>query len=64
MTTVKMTRDEPAHPGGPTTADVHPDEVESMETAGWRRAKSPDSSAERPSARDLSSKTSPKRTGE
>ncbi|HIG9583241.1 TPA: hypothetical protein ACYEKW_004773 [Escherichia coli] len=26
----------PAFPGAPTTADVHPDEVENWKAAGWR----------------------------
>lgn len=34
--TVPMFREEPAHPGGPTTADVHPEEVEAMQRLGWR----------------------------
>lgn len=33
--TVSMIRDEPDHPGGPTTADVHPDEVANYEAGGW-----------------------------
>lgn len=33
--TVRMRRDEPAHPGGPTEADVHPDEVAGWADAGW-----------------------------
>ena len=33
---IPMYREEPAHPGGPTTADVHPEEAESMQSAGWR----------------------------
>lgn len=32
---VKMRRIEPIHPGGPKTADVHPDEVENFKAAGW-----------------------------
>ena len=35
---VKMVRDTPQHPDGPTEADVHPDEVANYEAAGWRRA--------------------------
>lgn len=34
-TTIKMRRDEPAHPGGPTEADVHSDEVQAFSNAGW-----------------------------
>ncbi|EGK71910.1 hypothetical protein METUNv1_01688 [Methyloversatilis universalis FAM5] len=34
--TVRMAREEPMHPGGPTHADVHPDEVENWSAAGWR----------------------------
>jgi hypothetical protein len=34
----RMQRDEPAHPGGPTAADVHPDEVAAWAAAGWRLA--------------------------
>ena len=33
---VAMFTDFPAFPGAPTTADVHPDEVENWKTAGWR----------------------------
>lgn len=33
--TVSMVRDEPMHPGGPTEADVHPDEVENWKQGGW-----------------------------
>lgn len=33
--TVKMIRTEPLHPGGPTSADVHPDEVQNMLAHGW-----------------------------
>ena len=33
---IAMYREEPAHPGGPTTADVHPEEAESMQSMGWR----------------------------
>jgi hypothetical protein len=36
--TVHMRREEPAHPSGPTEADVHPDEVENWERLGWARA--------------------------
>lgn len=32
---VKMRIEEPAYPGGPTLADVHPDEVENWERGGW-----------------------------
>lgn len=35
---VAMIRDEPKRPGGPTTADVHPDEVAHMLGHGWRKA--------------------------
>lgn len=35
---IPMTRDEPTKPGGPTSADVHPDQVEAYEAAGWKRA--------------------------
>lgn len=34
--TIKMRRDEPVHPGGPVTADVHPEEVANWQQAGWR----------------------------
>jgi len=30
-----MKRKHPQHPGGPLTADVHPDEVENFAQAGW-----------------------------
>jgi hypothetical protein len=33
---IKMGRIEPIHPGGPTTADVHEDEVMSWMKAGWQ----------------------------
>lgn len=33
--TVKMVREVPDFPGGPVTADVHPDEVEGFNAAGW-----------------------------
>lgn len=36
VSTVAMQRDEPPHPGGPVTADVHPDEVDHYRAAGWR----------------------------
>lgn len=32
---VTMHRSEPAHPGGPVFADVHPDECAAMAAAGW-----------------------------
>lgn len=34
--TIRMVRDEPIHPGGPTSADVHPDEVDNWAAADWR----------------------------
>lgn len=37
-TVVKMTRETPMHKGGPTTADVHPDEVDAWIKAGWAKA--------------------------
>ncbi len=36
--TVKMVRKTPAHAGGPTEADVHPDQVEAFLDKGWREA--------------------------
>ncbi|MBJ9325814.1 hypothetical protein I5503_03085 [Citrobacter amalonaticus] len=33
---VAMFTDFPAFTGAPTTADVHPDEVENWKAAGWR----------------------------
>lgn len=33
---VAMFTDFPAFPGAPTTADVHPDEVDNWKAAGWR----------------------------
>lgn len=36
--TLQMVRDEPQFPGGPVTADVHPDEVANFQRAGWRLA--------------------------
>lgn len=35
---VPMVRAEPLHPGGPTTADVHPAEVDGWISAGWKVA--------------------------
>lgn len=32
---VAMRRDAPLHAGGPTQADVHPDEVQNWQAAGW-----------------------------
>lgn len=39
--TVKMVRSAPQFPGGPTEADVHPDEVASYATGGWQLAEVP-----------------------
>lgn len=39
--TVPMIRAVPLHEGGPTTADVHPDEVVAMEAAGWIQGEAP-----------------------
>lgn len=36
--TIRMVRGEPMHPRGPTTADVHPLEVENMKRFGWVEA--------------------------
>ena len=36
--TVKMVREVPNHPKGPTTADVHPAEVQGWTLGGWRLA--------------------------
>lgn len=33
---IAMYRDEPEIPGHPTTADVHPEEVENWKAAGWK----------------------------
>lgn len=33
---VAMATDFPAFPGAPTTADVHPDEVENWKAYGWK----------------------------
>ena len=33
-----MVREEPMFTGGPTTSNVHPDEVANMKAAGWREA--------------------------
>ncbi len=35
---VAMTREEPQFPGGPTTAEVHPEEVANYAAGGWRLA--------------------------
>lgn len=32
---IRMKRKHPQHPGGPLTADVHPEEVENYAQAGW-----------------------------
>lgn len=32
---VRMTRPEPTRPGGPTQANVHPDNVDEMKSQGW-----------------------------
>lgn len=34
--TVRMVREEPIHPGGPCTCDVHPEAVAHMQGFGWR----------------------------
>lgn len=39
--TVKMVRSAPQFPGGPTEADVHPDEVTDYATGGWQLAEVP-----------------------
>ncbi|MCI7949300.1 hypothetical protein GOY59_02070 [Klebsiella pneumoniae] len=33
---VEMVTDSPAFPGAPTTADVHPEEVENWKAHGWK----------------------------
>lgn len=33
---VKMYRDTPMHPGGPTTAEVHPDEIGPWAAQDWK----------------------------
>ena len=33
---ITVYRDEPVHPDGPTTADLHPDEVTAWLQLGWR----------------------------
>lgn len=35
---VKMIREVPSHVNGPTTADVHPDEVSGWMAGGWKVA--------------------------
>ncbi len=35
VTFVRMVLEEPAFPGGPTTADVHPSEVVNYARGGW-----------------------------
>lgn len=35
---VHMVREQPPFPGGPVTADVHPDEVENWRASGWVEA--------------------------
>ena len=39
--TVRMIRREPMFEGGPTCADVHPDEVENWKECGWEVASDP-----------------------
>lgn len=39
--TVRMHRQEPAHEGGPSVADVHPDEEANWAGQGWERAPEP-----------------------
>lgn len=36
LSLVKMTRSEQDAQGGPTAADVHPDEVDNFKKGGWR----------------------------
>jgi hypothetical protein len=36
---VKMKRKHPQHPGGPTSATVHPSEVRNFSEAGWYEEK-------------------------
>lgn len=36
--TIQLYREEPVHPGGPHTADVHKDEAEAWLQQGWRIA--------------------------
>lgn len=36
LTLLIMVRDEPEFPGGPLSADVHPDEVENWLALGWQ----------------------------
>ena len=36
LSLVAMFTEYPAFPGAPTTADVHPNEVENWKAAGWR----------------------------
>lgn len=33
---IRMVRDEPMQHGGPTTADVHPEEVSNYSAYGWQ----------------------------
>jgi hypothetical protein len=40
--TIKMNRAEPAYFGGPTEADVHPDEIENWKEHGWTVAEDGD----------------------
>lgn len=43
---IKMIRDEPARPGGPIKADVHPDEVPNFRAGGWAVAPAADDSGD------------------
>lgn len=36
LTLLIMVRDEPEFPGGPLSAEVHPDEVENWQALGWQ----------------------------
>lgn len=55
--TIPMVRDEPAYPGGPTSADVHPDEVANWAAHGWQRSDGKSAPAPAPAAEPAPSAT-------
>lgn len=55
--TIPMVRGEPAYPGGPTSADVHPDEVANWAAHGWQRSDGKSAPAPAPAAEPAPSAT-------
>lgn len=54
---IPMVRDEPAYPGGPTSADVHLDEVANWAAHGWQRSDGKSAPAPVPAAEPAPSAT-------